>query len=65
MNRERREAVVLAIAGVIVIVWAAATLVQVIDPKRQVPSGVNVVMPIVATALFGKVAFSRKNGGDK
>ena len=64
MNRDRREAVVLAIAGVIVIVWAGATVAQIIDPSRQVPTTVNVVMPIVAAALFGKTALKRRNGGD-
>ena len=66
MRRDRREAVLLGIACTVVVVWAVATLVQVIDPSRQVPTGVNVVMPIVATALFGSAYFTNKrNGGDK
>ena len=64
MNSDRREAVLLAIAGVIVILWAAATVVQIVDPSRQVPATVNVVMPIVAAALFGKTAFTKRRNGD-
>lgn len=59
-----REAVLLASACVFVIVWAIATMVQVVDPDRTVPAGVNIVTPIVAGALFGSAWIGRRRKGD-
>lgn len=62
-----REKVLRGIAVTVTAVWVVATLVQVIDPSRQVPNTVNVVMGMVVSALFGAAAVSasRRNGGDK
>lgn len=53
----------------VTIVWTVATLVQVVDPGRVVPTYANVIMGIVATAFFGaSVVVARKrngNGGGK
>lgn len=59
-----REKVLRGIAVTVTAVWVLATLVQVIDPSRQVPNTVNVVMGMVVSALFGAAAVSasRKNG---
>jgi len=47
-------------------VWVVATVVQVIDPSRQVPSTVNVIMGMVVSALFGAAAVSsRRRNGDE
>jgi hypothetical protein len=48
-----REAVLLGIACVIVVVWAIATLVSLFDHDAMYPRGLDIVMPIVATGLFG------------
>lgn len=39
-------------AGVIIAVWAATTLVAIVDRTYHQPEGVNSVMLIVAGALF-------------
>lgn len=59
-----REKVLRGIAVTVTGVWVLSTLVQVIDPNRQVPSTVNVVMGMVVSALFGAAAISgsRRNG---
>jgi uncharacterized membrane-anchored protein len=68
LRGEPRERVLRGIAVTVTAVWVVATVVQVIDPSRQVPSTVNVVMGMIVSALFGAAAVtaSRKNGnGDK
>lgn len=59
-----RERILRGIAVTVTAVWVLATIVQVIDPTRQVPSTVNVVMGMVVSALFGAAAVSatRRNG---
>ena len=61
-----RERVLRGIAVTVTAVWVLATLVQVIDPARQVPSTVNVIMGMVVSALFGAAAIKsgRRNGDD-
>jgi hypothetical protein len=57
------EKVYLGIAVVVTAVWTLATVVQVVDPVRVVPTYANVIMGIVATAFFGaSVIAGRKNG---
>lgn len=65
---EPRERILRGIAVTVTAVWVISTVVQVIDPTRQVPATVNVVMGMVVSALFGAAAVSsaRRNGnGDK
>lgn len=65
---DARDRVLRGIAVTVTAVWVVATLVQVIDPTRQVPNTVNVVMGMVVSALFGAAAVrsSRRNGnGDE
>jgi hypothetical protein len=64
-RHEPREKVLRGIAVTVTAVWVVATVVQVIDPTRQVPSTVNVIMGMVVSALFGAAAISgtRRNGG--
>ena len=59
-----RDRVLRGIAVTVTAVWVVATVVQVIDPTRQVPSTVNVIMGMVVSALFGAAAIShtRRNG---
>ena len=59
-----REKVLRGIAVTVTAVWVLATLVQVADPSRQVPTTVNAIMGLVVTALFGASAIrgSRRNG---
>ena len=61
---DARDRVLRGIAVTVTGVWVVATLVQVIDPTRQVPNTVNVVMGMVVSALFGAAAVrsSRRNG---
>lgn len=60
-----REAVLLGVACLVVVIWSIATLWQVIDPSHQTPAGLDVVMPIVATGLFGSAWLTgRKRGKD-
>lgn len=63
---DSRDKVLLGIAVTVTGVWVLATLVQVIDPARQVPNTVNVIMGMVVSALFGAAAVrhGRKNGGN-
>jgi hypothetical protein len=57
------ERVFLGIAITVTVVWAVATLVQVIDPKHQVPTYANLVMMTVAGSFFGGAVWAgRKNG---
>jgi hypothetical protein len=44
-------------------VWVIATVVQVVDPTRQVPATVNVVMGMVVSALFGAAAVKTSRRG--
>lgn len=62
-----REKVLRGIAVTVTAVWVVATLVQVVDPGRQVPSTVNVIMGMVVSALFGAAAIShtRRNGNGR
>jgi hypothetical protein len=65
---DARDKVLRGIAVTVTAVWVLSTLVQVIDPARQVPNTVNVVMGMVVSALFGAAAVrtTRKNGdGDR
>jgi hypothetical protein len=67
---DSRERVLRGIAVTVTGVWVVATIVQVVDPMRQVPATVNVIMGMVVSALFGAAAVSsaRRNGngnGDK
>ena len=60
-----RDRVLRGIAVTVTAVWVIATVVQVVDPTRQVPSTVNVIMGMVVSALFGAAAISshtRRNG---
>jgi hypothetical protein len=65
------ELVLLGMAVLIAIVWAVATLVQVIFPSHQVPTEVHFVMMSVAAFFFGGSVFSAwksngkgRNGGN-
>lgn len=65
-----REGVLLALGCFITVVWATATLVQVVFPTHLVPTEVHLVMLTVAGSFFGGAALeSRKkakngqNGG--
>lgn len=63
------EKVFLGIAITVTIVWAIATVVQVVDPSRDVPEYANLVMMTVAGSFFGgAVVTARKkkpaNGGE-
>ena len=61
-----RDRVLRGIAITVTAVWVVATVVQVIDPSRQVPSTVNVIMGMVVSALFGAAAVSsRRRNGDE
>ncbi len=59
-----KDRVLRGIALTVTAVWVVATLVQVVDPTRQVPNTVNVIMGMVVSALFGAAAIShsRRNG---
>lgn len=59
-----RETVLLGIAVIVCAVWTIASLVQVADPHRQVPTYVNIIMAAVVGSLFGAAGFklTRKNG---
>jgi hypothetical protein len=59
-----RERVLRGIAVIVTAVWTGSTIVQMIDPSRQVPSTVNVIMGMIVSALFGAAAISsgRRNG---
>lgn len=60
-----REAVLLGVACIVVVVWAVATLAQVASPDHQVPRGLDVIMPIVATCLFGGAWMSGRKRNSK
>ena len=59
-----RDRLLLGISVTVTGVWVVATLVQVIDPHRQVPPTVNAIMGIIVTALFSTygVRTIRRNG---
>jgi len=61
---DARDRVLRGIAVTVTAVWVVATMVQVVDPTRQVPNTVNVVMGMVVSALFGAAAVrsGRRNG---
>lgn len=60
------ERVFLAIAIVVTVVWAMATLVQVAYPAHPVPQYANLVMMIVAGSFFGgAVVVGRRNNGER
>lgn len=63
---DERDRVLRGIAVTATAVWVLAVLVQLIDPTRQVPDSVNVVMGIAVSALVGTVAAStiKRNGGN-
>lgn len=58
------ELVLLGLAVLIALVWAIATMVQVIFPSHAVPTEVHFVMMSVAAFFFGGSVFSawKKNG---
>lgn len=58
------ELVLLGLAVLIAVVWATATLVQVIWPSHAVPTEVHFVMMSVAAFFFGGSVFTawRTNG---
>lgn len=60
-----REVVLLVLGCFITLVWAIATLVQVVYPDHPVPSEVHLVMLTVAGAFFGGAAIAgRKANGN-
>lgn len=63
---DERDRVLRGIAVIATAVWVIAVLTQIIDPSRQVPDSVNVVMGLIVSALVGSSAVSavRKNGKD-
>lgn len=59
------ERVFLGIAITVTVVWAIATLVQVVSPTHQVPTYANLVMMTVAGSFFGgAVIAGRKRNGN-
>ena len=66
-NRTGRdhELVLLGLAVLIAIVWATATLVQVVFPAHVVPTEVHFVMMSVAAFFFGGSVFSAWKNGKK
>ncbi|HSE43747.1 MAG TPA: hypothetical protein VLA89_00305 [Gemmatimonadales bacterium] len=65
------ELVLLGLAVLIALVWATATLVQVVFPSHAVPTEVHFVMMSVAAFFFGGSVFTSiwkrngKNGNGK
>lgn len=61
-----RETVLLGIAVTVCAVWTIASLVQLADPHRTVPTYVNIIMAAVVGSLFGAAGFklTRRNGKD-
>lgn len=61
------ELVFLGLAILIAIIWAVATIVQIIDPSRAVPLYANLMMAAVSGSFFGGAVISsrRRNGNDK
>lgn len=61
-----RERILLAIGCTVTIVWAVATLVQVVFPDRPVSGEVHLVMMTVAGFFFGGAALEarKKQNGD-
>lgn len=60
-----REAVLLVVGCLITLVWATATIVQVVFPDRPVSTEVHLVMLAFATSAFGGAAVAgRKANGN-
>ena len=53
-----REAVLLVIGCLITLVWATATIVQVVFPDRPVSTEVHLIMLAFATSAFGGAAIA-------
>lgn len=62
--RGGREGLLRGIAVTVLAVWVIATLVQLVDPTRQVPGTVNAIMGLVVSALFGASVIRRNGGGN-
>ena len=58
-----QERLLRGIAVTVLAVWVLATLVQLVDPARQVPGTVNAITGLVVSALFG-ASVIRRNGKD-
>lgn len=57
------ERTCLGIAITVAAIWAIATIVQIIDPRRPVPVTVSATMGIVTTGFFsGAIYWARRNG---
>ena len=59
-----QERLLRGIAVTVLAVWVLATLVQLVDPTRQVPGTVNAITGLVVSALFG-ASVIRRNGNGK
>lgn len=59
------EYVLLGLAVLISLVWATATLVQVVFPDHRVPTEVHFVMMSVAAFFFGGSVFTAWKNGKK
>ena len=60
-----REALLLGIACVVTVVWAVATITQVIAPTHIVPEYANLAMMLVAGSFFsGSVLARRRRNGN-
>ena len=57
---QAREALMLGIACVVTIVWAVATIAQVIAPSHVVPEYANLAMMLVAGSFFTGSIITRK-----
>lgn len=55
------------IAIVITAAWAVSFLVDIVNPRYEVPAGIHPLMLIVAGAAFGGAVFGKdkKQGGDE
>lgn len=58
-----RERVLRGIAVIVTAVWVATVAVQVIDPSRQVPQSVNIIMGMIVSGLLGVAAVNRSRNG--
>lgn len=60
-----REGLLKGVTVTVTAVWVLSVLVQFIDPSRQVPQSVNIIMGMVVSALLGAIAVTAgKNGGN-
>lgn len=57
-----RERVLRGIALIVTAVWVFTVAVQVIDPSRQVPQSVNIIMGMIVSGLLGAAAIRGRNG---